>query len=222
MVPVCHGVTWAPKNQVRRLLFFVPIRYFSTLFAPLLGSAVTFGSINDASSQISTSPASASVVQSSTASVSKKPTLLSVKSAWLRGPPTVPSPRSQSPPLPSATPTYQTHSRRSSALGQAVPIQDGVSLPWSNADALRSDQALVVHSMRPPQHGGSNGTPHSPSYSSRPMQNGAGPRSQGVQGGGPPVGLGSPRIGPHPQSSGLPPPTPQLQTHMQPPMQMGW
>jgi len=163
-------------------------------------------------------------------SVSKNPSPLPTKSAWLRGPPlsaTVPSPRSQSPALPSAIPIYHTHSRRPSAL----PIKDGVSVPQSNVgavqlgqaligfcdltyvslnviplllnsavtfgsinnDALGTGQAPILHSMRPPQHGGSNGTLPSPSYSSRPIQKGAGP---------------------HPQSSGLPPPTPQ--------MQMGW
>ena len=65
------------------------------------------------------------------------------------------------------------------------------------------------NSIRQGQHGGSNGTPRSPSFS-RPMANGTGPRPQGGQTGGPPAtGLPSPRLGPHAlnnQSSGLPPP----------------
>ena len=74
----------------------------------------------------------------SSVSVSKNPTPLPAKSAWSRGPPTLPSPRSQSPALPSDTPIHQTHSRRPSALGQAVPM------PRSNVGAVTPGQALIV------------------------------------------------------------------------------
>ena len=76
--------------------------------------------------------------KSSTATAPKIPTPLPAKSAWSRGPPqssTAPSPRSQSP-APS-TPVLQTHSRRPSALGQGIPIKDGVSIPRNNVSAVK-------------------------------------------------------------------------------------
>ena len=77
--------------------------------------------------------------KSSTATAPKIPTPLPAKSAWARGPPqsssTAPSPRSQSP-APS-TPVLQTHSRRPSALGQGIPIKDGVSIPRNNVGAVK-------------------------------------------------------------------------------------
>ncbi|TFK44920.1 hypothetical protein BDQ12DRAFT_708734 [Crucibulum laeve] len=80
--------------------------------------------------------------KSSTASASKIPTQLPAKSAWSRGPPqTAPSPRSQSP-APS-TP-HQTHSRRPSALGQGVPIKDGVSVPRSTVGAVKQQGSAVT------------------------------------------------------------------------------
>jgi len=84
----------------------------------------------------------------STASVSKNLTLLSARSDGLRGPPlsaTVPSPHSQSPALPSATPIHQTHSCHSSALDQAVPIKNSVSVPQSNMDSIKPGQVLIVY-----------------------------------------------------------------------------
>ena len=82
--------------------------------------------------------------KSSTVSAPKNPTPLPAKSAWSRGPPqsssTAPSPRSQSPrsqsPAPS-TPVLQSHSRRPSALGQGIPIKDGVSIPRNNVGAVK-------------------------------------------------------------------------------------
>ncbi|KAF8176531.1 hypothetical protein BJ912DRAFT_930637 [Pholiota molesta] len=76
--------------------------------------------------------------KSSTATAPKNPTPLPARSAWAKGPPqtaTAPSPRSQSP-APS-TPVHQTHSRRPSALGQGIPIKDGVSVPRSNIGAVK-------------------------------------------------------------------------------------
>ena len=77
--------------------------------------------------------------KSSIASAPKNPTPLPAKSAWARGPPqsssTAPSPRSQSP-APS-TPVLQSPSRRPSALGQGIPIKDGVSIPRNNVGAVK-------------------------------------------------------------------------------------
>ena len=73
--------------------------------------------------------------------------LLSSKVCLVKGPPLsamVPSPHSQSPALPSATPIHQTHSHCPSALGQDVPIKDGVSVPWNNASAIKPGQALIL------------------------------------------------------------------------------
>ncbi|KAF8967966.1 hypothetical protein BDZ97DRAFT_484089 [Flammula alnicola] len=86
--------------------------------------------------------------KSSTATAPKNPTPLPAKSAWARGPPqtaTAPSPRSQSP-APS-TPVHQTHSRRPSALGQGIPIKDGVSVPRSNIGAVKQGSAVTFGSI---------------------------------------------------------------------------
>ncbi|KAF9560955.1 hypothetical protein CPC08DRAFT_455778 [Agrocybe pediades] len=87
--------------------------------------------------------------KSSTATAPKNP--LPAKSAWARGPPqtataTAPSPRSQSP-APS-TPTHPTHSRRPSALGQGIPIKDGVSVPRSsNINVAKQGSAVTFGSI---------------------------------------------------------------------------
>jgi hypothetical protein len=78
--------------------------------------------------------------KASTASA-KTPTQL--PSAWAKGPPSnsnssAPSPRSQSPALSHAPPPITaSHSRRPSALGQGVPIKEGVSVPRSNVGSVR-------------------------------------------------------------------------------------
>ena len=76
--------------------------------------------------------------KSSTTSTNKS---LPAKSAWSKGPPTsAPSPRSQSP-APSAQQQPQpTHSRRPSALGSAVPIKDGVTIPRNIGAAAAGKQ----------------------------------------------------------------------------------
>ncbi len=80
--------------------------------------------------------------------IRKSPSAVSpipAKSAWLKGPPpsaTTPSPRSQSP-APS-TPVTQTHSRRSSTLGQAVPVNDGVSVSRPNMGAPKQSESLLL------------------------------------------------------------------------------
>ncbi|KAJ7647733.1 hypothetical protein FB45DRAFT_1052162 [Roridomyces roridus] len=86
--------------------------------------------------------------KSSTATLPKIPTQLPQKSAWAKGPPqntAAPSPRSQSP-APSNAP-HLTHSRRSSALGQSVPIKDGVSIPRSNVGAVKQGSAVTFGSI---------------------------------------------------------------------------
>ncbi|KAF9485987.1 hypothetical protein BDN70DRAFT_870471 [Pholiota conissans] len=86
--------------------------------------------------------------KSSTATAPKNPTQLPARSAWAKGPPqtaTAPSPRSQSP-APS-TPVHQTHSRRPSALGQGIPIKDGVSVPRSNIGSVKQSSAVTFGSI---------------------------------------------------------------------------
>ncbi|KAF8648538.1 hypothetical protein AX16_006242 [Volvariella volvacea WC 439] len=80
--------------------------------------------------------------KSSTASA---PKTLPKQSAWSKGPPQTtiaPSSRSQSP-APS-TPTYATHSRRSSTLGQGVAIKDGVSVPRNNIGSVKQGSSPVT------------------------------------------------------------------------------
>ena len=80
--------------------------------------------------------------KASTASA-KTPAQLPSLSAWAKGPPSnsnssAPSPRSQSPALSHAPPPITaSHSRRPSALGQGVPIKEGVSVPRNNVGSVR-------------------------------------------------------------------------------------
>ncbi|KAH7928676.1 hypothetical protein BV22DRAFT_1126335 [Leucogyrophana mollusca] len=90
--------------------------------------------------------------KSSTAS-GKIPTQLPSQSAWAKGPPqssssSAPSPRSQSPaPYNVASPVTATHSRRPSALGQGVPIKDGVTVPRNNVGSVRQGSAVTFGSI---------------------------------------------------------------------------
>ncbi|TFK23170.1 hypothetical protein FA15DRAFT_670779 [Coprinopsis marcescibilis] len=81
--------------------------------------------------------------KSSTTSTNKT---LPAKSAWSKGPPqtSAPSPRSQSPALPAQPQPHLTHSRRPSALGQAIPIKDGVSIPRNNVGAAAAKAGSPV------------------------------------------------------------------------------
>ncbi|KAG9312204.1 hypothetical protein JVU11DRAFT_7502 [Chiua virens] len=88
----------------------------------------------------------------STASA-KSQTQLPSQSAWAKGPPAnsnsaTPSPRSQSPALSHApSPIAASHSRRPSALGQGVPIKEGVSIPRSNVGSVRQGSAVTFGSI---------------------------------------------------------------------------
>jgi translation initiation factor 4G len=80
--------------------------------------------------------------KASTTSVLKNPAPLPAKSAWAKGPPqstTTPSPRSQSPAL--SHQFHQTHSRRSSTLGQAIPVKEGVSVSRGNVGAIKQGES---------------------------------------------------------------------------------
>lgn len=89
--------------------------------------------------------------RSSISTASKIPTKLPARSAWAKGPPQSPtiSPRSQSPATP--TPVY-THSRRSSTLGEGVPINDGVSVPHSNAGTVKQGKSISTCPQYLPPH----------------------------------------------------------------------
>ncbi|KAF9031242.1 hypothetical protein BDZ89DRAFT_1101175 [Hymenopellis radicata] len=82
--------------------------------------------------------------KSSTATVPKNPPQLPSKSAWSKGPPS--SSRSQSP-APSSTPTHPTHSRRPSALGQGIPIKDGVGIPRNVGATTKQGPAVSFGSI---------------------------------------------------------------------------
>ncbi|KAF9243245.1 hypothetical protein BU15DRAFT_72432 [Melanogaster broomeanus] len=75
-------------------------------------------------------------------------------SAWARGPPqnsnssTAPSPPSQSPaPSHAPSPIIASHSRRPSALGQGVPIKEGVSVPRNNVGSVKQGSSVNFGSI---------------------------------------------------------------------------
>ena len=119
---------FSPQKKLKKFIIFATIRTF--LFFPFffLQSFIPRCRMS----------------KSSTATAPKNPTPLLAKSAWAKGPPqsssTAPSPRSQSP-APS-TPVLQSHSRRPSALGQGIPIKDGVSIPRNNVGAVKQGLSL--------------------------------------------------------------------------------
>ncbi|KAL4079171.1 hypothetical protein J3A83DRAFT_1041311 [Scleroderma citrinum] len=88
----------------------------------------------------------------STASSGRTQTQLPSQSAWAKGPPqnsnsSAPSPRSQSPAPPHAQSISASHSRRPSALGQGVPVKEGVSVPWNNVGSVRQGSSLNFGSI---------------------------------------------------------------------------
>ena len=75
-------------------------------------------------------------------------------SVWAKGPPSTsnssaPSLRLQSPALSPLPPITASHSRRPSALGQGVPIKEGVSVPQSNVGSVRKGTSLSA--LLPPR-----------------------------------------------------------------------
>ncbi|KAI6007609.1 hypothetical protein F5J12DRAFT_82422 [Pisolithus orientalis] len=87
----------------------------------------------------------------STASA-KTPTPLPSQSAWARGPPqnsnsSAPSTRSQSPAPSHVQSITASHSRRPSALGQGVPVKEGVSVPRNNVGSVRQGSSLNFGSI---------------------------------------------------------------------------
>jgi len=80
-----------------------------------------------------------------TTSAPKIPASHPAKSALSRGhpqPTTTPSSRSQLPAL--STQSHQTHSRRSSTLGQAIPVKDGVSVSRGNLGAFKQGESYGI------------------------------------------------------------------------------
>ncbi|KAJ3505971.1 hypothetical protein NLJ89_g7128 [Agrocybe chaxingu] len=237
-VPVKDGVT-IPRNNVGSVK-----------------QAVTFGSIDDASAPISSSPAPAPAIKSEgvksfgtvpaaatghvngKASISSRTSVVTASSSSIPSSSTATAATQSKPKIdikkmfqnPSSAPSSNPPSDTSS------PSMRNTNLPSQQASSSSHPppSQLGSHSftpfvpsgqMRPQQHGGPNGAPpRSPSYP-RQMPNGAGPRPQTGQTSGPPAGLSSPRLGPHPQPSSMQPPT-QMQPHMQPqmhpPMGMPW
>ncbi|KAF8552342.1 hypothetical protein OG21DRAFT_1486268 [Imleria badia] len=81
--------------------------------------------------------------KASTASA-KTPTQRPSQSAWAKGPP----PNSNSAaPSHAPSPITASHSRRPSALGQGVPIKEGVSVPRRNVGSVRQGSAITFGSI---------------------------------------------------------------------------
>ncbi|KAI6145571.1 hypothetical protein BKA82DRAFT_913438 [Pisolithus tinctorius] len=87
----------------------------------------------------------------STASA-KTPTPLPSQSAWARGPPqnsnsSAPSSRSQFPAPSHVQSITASHSRRPSALGQGVPVKEGISVPRNTVGSVRQGSSLNFGSI---------------------------------------------------------------------------
>ncbi|KAH0834282.1 hypothetical protein J3R83DRAFT_11650 [Lanmaoa asiatica] len=83
-----------------------------------------------------------------------KPLTAPSQSTWAKGRPppnsnsSASSSRSQSPaPSHAPTPITASHSRRPSALGQGVPIKEGVSVPRSNVGSVRQGSSITFGSI---------------------------------------------------------------------------
>ncbi|KAJ7072794.1 hypothetical protein C8F01DRAFT_1012705 [Mycena amicta] len=216
------------------------------------GSAVTFGSIDDASAPISSSPAapaapikseivkSFGTVPATTTHVNGKASVsksIGVSSPTSSTPPsTLPSTSSspapkfnvrslfQSPstPAPPSQPENSSPSIRPSALPQQQPSQP--QNPPSQPSQFGSPYSTFVPRQQQ-QNAGASGSrpPSSPVYGRPPMTNGNGPRPPNGPGPGGPA-MGSPRMSQNPQP-GMPqnPMQPGMPPQMAPQMgQMGW
>ncbi|KIJ95466.1 hypothetical protein K443DRAFT_11381, partial [Laccaria amethystina LaAM-08-1] len=177
------------------------------------GPVVTFGSIDDTSAPISSSPAAPPPIKSEgvkafgTVRVKRKISLISF---------IAPKSRSYAPSKsailkmfqnPSSAPSNSSPSMRSTSLPSQQPLQQGQSAPTQQSQLGSHRYAVFV--PRPQQNSGpGGGPPRSPVYS-RQTPNGSGPRSQG---------------GHHShngQPSGMTPSPPQIQPQVQllmPPM----
>ncbi|KAF8633421.1 hypothetical protein AX17_004592 [Amanita inopinata Kibby_2008] len=232
-VPVKDGVS-VPRNNVG---------------AVKQGSAVTFGSIDDVSAPISSSPVPAPPIKSEgVKSFGSVPnTHVNGKASISSRPSAGPSNTSSSTPAVSAThsktlkmdmhkffqnPSSQpsTDTSSPSTRPSPLPSQSSSSQPsQAPSSSAQSSFTPFVPSSRPQQNTGpSGGPPRSPAYP-RQLANGSGPRPPQGPSGGPPsqmsAGMSSPRLGTHPPS-GMPPPPPPMSAQMQPPMQsqvpVGW
>ena len=207
---------------------------------------MTFGSIDDVSAPISSSPASAPQVKSEgvksfgslpNTHVNGKASLSSRSAAG-------PSPSSSSIPavsVPAATPskpkmdmrkffqnppsqpsTSSTSNDTSSPATRPSPLPSHPSSNQSTQPPLTpSSHPTFTPYPRPQQQntGPSNGPPRSPAYP-RQLANGNGPRSQPGPSTGPSPVMSSPRLGSHPPA-GMPPPPPPMSGQV-PGAQMPW
>ncbi|PFH52156.1 hypothetical protein AMATHDRAFT_57504 [Amanita thiersii Skay4041] len=231
-VPVKDGVS-VPRNNVG---------------AVKQGSPVTFGSIDDISAPISSSPAAAPPIKSEgvrsfgsvpnthvngKASISSRssagPSNTSSSTPAVSVPATLPKMQKmdihklfQNPSSQPSTAETASPSTRPSALPSQTP-----STPASQPSSSSQPPfpTFVPGSRSQPQISGPGAGPRSPVYP-RQLANGSGPRSQPGPSSGPSqvsTGMSSPRLGPHPHpaqpSTMPPPPPPSMQPQMQPPMQ---
>ncbi|KAH6913934.1 hypothetical protein BKA70DRAFT_1383662 [Coprinopsis sp. MPI-PUGE-AT-0042] len=211
------------------------------------GSAVTFGSIDDASAQISSSPAAAppSIKDAIVKSFGTVPAASNGKASVTRPSVSTVSPGSSSPaPSPAAPGPAKLDKRDIAKLFQSSPAPSAPSPADTQSPSVRnanlpaqnqppqtpsSSSQFTPHftpfvpSRGPQPQNPSNGPNRSPVYP-RQMPNGTGPRPPGPPNGGPSTGMPSPRLGPsHAAQQQGPPATPQGppgQPHMPP--QMVW
>ncbi|KAK2463110.1 hypothetical protein APHAL10511_004765 [Amanita phalloides] len=212
------------------------------------GSTVTFGSIDDVSAPISSSPASAPPVKSEDVKTfgSLPNTHVNGKASLASRPAAGPSSSPAAAPAVSATPSkikmdmhkfFQNPSQPSTSSTSAdnpspatrpspLPLQSSSNQSNQPPPLASSHPPFTpfVPTSRPQQQNTGPGTgppPRSPAYP-RQLANGGGPRSQPGPGAGPSPGMSSPRLGTHPPA-GMPPPPPPMPAQMQPQqMPVGW
>ena len=234
-VSIKDGVN-IPRNAVKQGMSFDLCSRPLPQLVVLPGSAVTFGSIDDASAPISSSPASAPAVKpadgvKSFGSVAVQNGVSdAAKSAVTNRPPPLSSVSSTSsshpaPPSASTPPSVPKFDKKSIAKLFQGPSTQSVPTPPHEAasPASRSASLPSQHSqgqpyppnfhsgaMRQGQNGNPSAPPRSPVYS-RPMANGQN-GGVGVSGGRPQAGSGGPNAGPTPAAM----PSPRMTPHAPP------
>ena len=248
-IPIKDGVI-IPQSNVgavkQGLSSFFQLVNSSHFLFQCTGSAITFGSIDDVSSPISSSPAALPPTKSEGVLET-----VPVATAHVNGKPSIPSKSSLVPPKASTSTAppvkpkidikkmFQGPSSAPSSNSPSdtlSPSMQNVSLPTQQQQLYQGqsshtplDSSQPAHSftpfvpsntMRPPQSIDPNGgPPKSPQYPWQ-MLNDNGPHSQDGQNGDPPAGLSSPRLASQPHNSQTsttpPPPPPQMLPQMQP------
>ena len=227
-VPIKDGVS-VPRGNVgavkQGMLSMQPISL--VILTSPLGSAVTFGSIDDVSAPISSSPSAAPPTKSEVKSfgsvpataghvngkpsVSSRPPLATASPTPTLAPSTAPPKPAKADILkmfqnPSSVPSSQSASDASSPslrpsnLPSQSATQSQSAQGSSSQPSHQYTQLVPGNGMRPQNPGPGGAAPRSPVYQ-RQLPNGTGPRPQGGPNGGPSQmssGMSSPRLAPHP------------------------